>query len=116
MSRARNATDPIERNMMIPLQCLADGVICRPMHPGVHEAWVKKGAVSLKIPEGWRASRRRAPRILAGLTQCELTPPMLHGLSADLPAQEVGVGRVVSQGAGSDAPYALENSKPRVFL
>ena len=27
------------------------------MHQGVHEAWVKKGAVSLKIQEGWRASR-----------------------------------------------------------
>ena len=26
MSRARNATGPIERNLMIPLQCLADGM------------------------------------------------------------------------------------------
>jgi len=69
MNRARNVTDPIERNMMIPLQWFADGVICRPKHLGVHEAWVKKGSCSLKIQEGRRASWPREPRTIVGLTR-----------------------------------------------
>ena len=76
-NRVRNVTDPMKRDMMIPLQCLADGVICRPMHPGVHEAWVKKGAVSLKIQEGMpstaiegAANPRRTHSTRAHCPQC----------------------------------------------
>ncbi len=39
------------------------GIICRSRHLGVHEAWVKKGAVCVKIHEG-RRSRPRAPRTM----------------------------------------------------
>jgi len=35
--------DPIERNMVIPLQMFAEGSSCHSMRFGVHERWVKAG-------------------------------------------------------------------------
>jgi hypothetical protein len=55
MSRARNVTDPIERNVMIACSGLPMGVNCRPKHRGVHEHCVKVSSCFVKIQEGRRS-------------------------------------------------------------
>ena len=63
---------------MIPLQWFADGVICRPKHLGVHEAWVNRVPVCLKIQEG---VHRRIPR-RAGQPALAAADPHLSLLAA----------------------------------
>jgi len=75
------------------------------MHLGAHEDWVKKCPVSLKIQEGMpsiaaegAAKPRRTHSTRAHCPQC-FTACRLDLL----PAQEAGVGLVVTQGTGTHA-------------
>ena len=51
----------------------------------------------MKTQEGGLVSGPRAPQTIVGLARSKLTAPLLYNVQADLPAQQTGIGPVVTQ-------------------